>query len=146
MKGLVRRIDANPLQRLQRAVTARRNPTRNAPHQPAMQTDGSVHPRAILMRSPRSLHVIWDEYVNGVGGNKPAKFFTRAERGTCKCIYSRRKHVWDMVDGLVRSGVPARDAVDRIYTHYGPHLSPTAIINRIKADKKAKTIPPMLRG
>ena len=31
------------------------------------------------MSSPRNLHVIWDEYVNGVAGNKPAKFFTRAE-------------------------------------------------------------------
>ena len=147
MKGLVRRIDANPLQRLQQAVGPgrRRQGARHAPPRP-QQTDESVNPRAILMRSPRNLHVIWDEFINGTGGNKPAKFFTRAERGTCKFVYSRRKHIWDMVEGLVRAGVPSRDAIDRIYTHYGPHLSPTAIIGLIKKDKKAGAVPVMLGG
>ena len=146
LRGLVRRIDANPLQQLQRATQGGgRHGARNAPP-PRQQTDGSINPRAILMHSPRNLHVLWDEYVNGVGGNKPAKYFTRAERGRCKFKYSRRKHVWDMVDGMVRAGIPSRDAVDRIYTHYGPQLSPTAIINLIKGDKKANRIPAMLRG
>ena len=146
LKGLVRRIDAHPLQQLQRAAnTGRgRQGTRNAP--PRQQTDESVNSRAVLMHHPRNLHQLWDEYTNGVGGNKPAKFFTRAERGTCKFKYSRRKIVWDVVERLVHSGVPARDAVDRLYTHYGPQLSPTAIINLLKVDRKKKTIPQMLGG
>ena len=88
--------------------------------------------------------MLWDEYITGIGLNKPAKYFTRAERGTCKYKYSRRKIVWDVVDRLVRTGLPARDAIDRIYAHYGPNLSPTAIINSLRKDKK--NLPPMLRG
>ena len=47
---------------------------------------------------------------------------------------------------LTRQGNPTkshRDAVDRIYTHYGPNLSPTAIINALRKDKAS--LPPMLR-
>ena len=140
---VVRRIDANPLQQLQLAAQGRgRQGTRNAP--PLQQADINVNTRAILTPNPRSLYMLWDEYMTGIGHNKPAKFFTRAERGRCKYKYSRRKIVWDVVERLVRAGVPSRDSIDRIYTQYGPNLSPTAIINILRKDKK--NLPPMLRA
>ena len=56
---------------------------------------------AVLVRSPRMLHQLWDEYIKGIGNNKPAKDFTRLERGRHKLVYCCRKIVWDVVANLV---------------------------------------------
>ena len=39
-----------------------------------------VHP-ANLCSCPKNLYVLWAKYESGVGGNKPARLFNRAERG-----------------------------------------------------------------
>ena len=36
---------------------------------------------AQLCSNPKPSRVLWDEHVNGTGGNKPAKDFTSEERG-----------------------------------------------------------------
>ena len=101
---------------------------------------------AVLVRSPRTLHQLWDEYIKGIGNNKPAKDFTRLERGRHKFVYCRRKIVWDVVANLVRAGVPASEAIGRIYNAYGANKSVTTIINAIKKDKKDRRLPHALRG
>ena len=39
-----------------------------------------------LMRNPKLLNFLWDEYENGVGGQKPVREFTRVERRRCKAV------------------------------------------------------------
>ena len=40
---------------------------------------------------PRTLAILWTEYEYGIGGNKPAKYFTARERGMVKIAYCLRK-------------------------------------------------------
>ena len=44
-----------------------------------------------LMPNPKSLFDLWDEYLNGVGGRKPARLFSQTERGRVKYKYTRRR-------------------------------------------------------
>ena len=99
---------------------------------------------ATLMPTPRSLHDLWSEYLNGVGGRKPARLFSHTERGRSKHRYSRRKIVWDIVSGLVRQGHTSELAIDKIYGVYGGQTSVTKIINGLKRDKKNGTLSPNL--
>ena len=100
---------------------------------------------ATLMPTPRSpLHDLWSEYLNGVGGRKPARLFSHTERGHSKHRYSRRKIVWDIMSGLVRQGHTSELAIDKIYGDYGGQTSVTKIINGLKRDKKNGTLNPNL--
>ena len=157
MNQLVRRIDANPLQQLQRAA---RNRTRGGLFPSARgrqavpqtgqynhQVDESFNPHAVLVPRLRTLHQLWEEYINGIGNNKPAKFFTRAERGRkeTKFIYSRRRIFWKLVEKHVNRNRAANDVIDMIYTLLGPNQSPSAIIMSIRHHTKHNTLPFQLR-
>ena len=100
---------------------------------------------ATLMPNPRSLYDLWNEYLNGVGGRKPARLFSETERGRCKSKYCRRKVVWDVVRNLVTLGHTSQRAIDIIYDVYGPQTSVTDIINRLRKDKKNGTLNPNLQ-
>lgn len=76
-------------------------------------------PPANLMKCPRDLFVLWAEYEAGIGGNKPARQFSPAERGKVKFKYCRRKIVWDVIDAMINAGCSAQVAIDRIYDEYG---------------------------
>ena len=89
--------------------------------------------------------MLWQEYMLGIGGRKLAKDFTAYERGQDKCRYCRRKIFWDLVAENVRAQRLATDVIDSIYAAYGSSLSVTAIINRIRKDKKNGTLPRSLR-
>mgnify|MGYP003512971962 FL=1 len=52
---------------------------------------------AELCLCPRTLYDLWQEYQYGLGGRKPAKYFTPTERGKVKHKYSRRKVVWETI-------------------------------------------------
>lgn len=99
---------------------------------------------AALSPNPRCLYTIWREYTEGIGGRKPARLFSAEERGRAKHIYTRRKAFWDMVDRMVRRGLIANVAIDRIYTHYGRYLSVTRVLNRIRQDRRMNMIPAAL--
>ena len=43
-------------------------------------------PLAVLMKAPPTLHELWREYQDGIGGSKPAKDFTAEERGKKKLL------------------------------------------------------------
>ena len=83
-----------------------------------------------------------DQY--GICRQKAAQLFTPHERGRVKHNYHRRKVVWDLVSGLVRGGLTANLAIDRIYQVYGADASVTTIINRLKKDAKDGTLHPNL--
>ncbi len=91
---------------------------------------------ATLSANPRSLHVLWEEYEQGIGGRRAARLFTRDERGRVKHKYHRRKMVWDLISILVRGGLTAQVAIDRIYDFYGRAESVTTIINKMKNDRR----------
>jgi hypothetical protein len=97
-----------------------------------------------LSPNPRTLYLLGDEYMNGVGGRKPAKDFTRQERGRVKFKYHRRGHVWNVVARLVDGGVSADVALDKIYAVYGVGSSVTSIINQMIRDKQLQIHHPTL--
>ena len=89
---------------------------------------------ATLMPNPKSLYDLWNEYLHGVGGRKPARLFSESERGRVKHKYSRRKVIWDAVRELVTLGHSSERAIDIIYNVYGAQTSVTTIINRLRKD------------
>ena len=104
-----------------------------------------MHPPT-LMPKPKSLFDLWDEYLNGVGGRKPARHFSESERGRVKYKYTRRKVVWDVIRKLVDLGHSSQRAIDMIYEVYGAQTCVTAIINRMRKDKLNGTLNPNLRA
>ena len=102
---------------------------------------GRVALEASLSPSPRTLHILWEEWEFGIGGRKPASQFTEHESGNKhhKSTYSRRKSFWSLVCHLIRRGIPAQDAINRIYGVYGHNLNVSKILDRIIRDRKNNT-------
>ena len=115
-----------------------------SPARPIRQTIGNTQ-SATLSAHPRTLYELWDEYVVGIGGRKPAREFTAKDRGRLKYKYYRRKKLWDLVCELTRGGLTHHVAIDRVYQVYGRRNSVTNIIAAIKRDGKNNFIPPLLR-
>ena len=90
---------------------------------------------ATLSPLPRTLNDLWVEYMFGIGGRKPARLFTRIERGHVKDKYSFRKLGWDVISNLVNSGMTAEDAIQKVYDVYGHSTPTTTILKKIRADK-----------
>jgi len=63
------------------------------------------------------------------------------ERDRVKHKYSRCKVVWDAIDRLVRGGLTANVAIDRIYNTYGRNATVTTIINCMLSDRRNNRIP-----
>ena len=152
---LARKIDNNPMNLLRRAnanaidrgESPRRRPTgrlQGSPQRITMVDDGCAA-NAVFSSHPRTLNDLWREWMEGIGGNKAAKYFTSRERGRCKHKYSRRKVAWDLIAERVRAGQTASQAIDGIYAAFGPNLSVTQIINAIKRAKSRNEMPVMLR-
>jgi hypothetical protein len=90
-----------------------------------------------LGKLPRTLHAVWMEYEIGCAGNKPAKEFTSKERGgKNKYSFYLRKFLWDQVSEMVRSGMDANDACERIYAVYGQFNSVTKILRALQRNKR----------
>jgi hypothetical protein len=140
MASLVRKIDMNPLHQLHRAANNNNAGVRMSPQRRPGRVDQAVDdgmdPRALLTPNPRTLHVLWEEWIRGVGGNKPAREFTRVERGRAKYKYSRRKNVWTVISKMVNAGLSAHEAIERLHQVYGAGASPTRIINCLIRDKR----------
>ena len=110
------------------------------------QDNENGHPPADLSSCPRTLYDLWLEYEQGLGGRKAARLFTAQERGRVKHKYTRRKHVWDLIKLLIRSGLTYQTACDRIYAVYGHTTTVTSIINRLHNDKRSGNLHPDLQG
>jgi hypothetical protein len=98
-----------------------------------------------LSPNPRSLYLLWDEYENGIGGRKAARLFSREERGKVKDKFHRGKVVWNCIATLVCAGLMAHVAIDRIHHIYGENTTVTKIINRMRQDRRAGVVNPMLQ-
>ena len=101
-------------------------------------------PEATLSPSPRNLHVLWEEWVTGVGGRKAARLFTAQERGRNKHKFHRRKVVWDQISTMINAGYSSPAAIEAIYSAYGHGSTVTTIINRLKEDKRNGELHPNL--
>jgi len=110
------------------------------------QLQNAASPIASLSPTPRNLHILWTEYIIGIGGRKPAMEFSHYERGRVKHKYCRRNVIWTIVDNLVRSGLSCEVAIDRIYGIYGSQMCVTKIINAIRKDIEQGTLNPNLRS
>ena len=100
---------------------------------------------ALCLDSDRFLQNRGDCPTNGIGGRKAARLFSREERGKVKDKFHRRKAVWDCVATLVRAGLTAQVAIDRIHHIYGENTTVTNIINRMKQDRRAGIVNPVLQ-
>jgi len=101
--------------------------------QPPQQQAG---PPANLSPTPRNLHMLWQEWEHGIGGNKAAKLFTPEERGRVKHKYCRRRVIWKCIERQIARSVSYNVAIDRIYQVYGESATVTSIINKTKKDNK----------
>ncbi len=89
-----------------------------------------------LSARPKNLYDLYHEYEFGLGGSKPAKMFTSAERGACRFTYSLRLGFWTLVDDLVRKGRTSEVAIDLVYSVYGANQPVVSILRAIRVDKK----------
>ena len=99
---------------------------------------------ATLYPHPRTIEAMWDEYQNGIGGRKPARDFSRRERGSCKFKFARRKLIWDAVERLLDMGNDLSTACNKIRRVFGD-VSMTRLINLIWQDKNSAVPNPDLR-
>ena len=100
-----------------------------------------------LCENPKTLYVMWQEYMFGINGSKPAKDFTSNERGLNKSQYSRRKVAWEQIVTLMRSKhlYTANQAIEKIYSVYGIHTPLTKIAEMIRIDQKERGGHPELK-
>ena len=99
---------------------------------------------AILLKRPKDLYQLWHEFQFGCNGAKPAKDFSREERGANKFAYSRRKVFWDVVSGLVRSGFTSDSAIDKVYDVFGRSKPVTSILVSLR-QQRTNGLHPSLR-
>ena len=78
---------------------------------------------AVLMSNPKFLHVLWDEWTNGVNGSLPASEFTAEQRGRCRAKYSQRKVFWDCMLRLIRAGYTVQTSLQKINRVYSGNLT-----------------------
>ena len=81
-----------------------------------------------------------------MGGVKPAKAFTRQERGRNKFAFCRRLVFWRMVVSLVARGHTSDLAIDKVYGVYGRRLAVTEILRRMQKDEKERGGHPELQA
>ena len=92
--------------------------------------------KATLSRNPKTLYILWHEYDFEVGERRPAKSFSRKDRGDNRHVYSKRNVLWSLVVQMVGRGHSANGAIDKIYQAYGFKTSVTEVIKKLIQDKK----------
>jgi len=89
---------------------------------------------ATLSPRPKLLSVLWDEWVNGIGGRLPAKDFSPRQRGKCKVSFSHRKIFWDCMQRLIDNGCTSETALQRISRIYRGTI--TQILAAMQRDER----------
>ena len=129
------RLAASPAMRLVRSVPV---------VEEEEDTGDSNRVRAILMSRPKTCHDLWQDYMFGGPGRKPAKDFSPAERGRVKHLYSLRLPLCKKVAELVQAGVSATVACDKVYEAYGNRLPLSTILRKMKVDARSGNWPEVL--
>lgn len=104
-----------------------------------------VDRNAKLSRRPKDAITLWNEYQHGLDGSKPARLFTRSERGQVKHVHFKRKILWDKVSTLVNGGWTAEAACQKIHDIYGRNEPMTKILDAMRKDEKERGGHPELR-
>ena len=122
------------------AVPLSPGPARTAIHVGVAVQGGDSRP-ASLCRNPRMLSILWSEYMNGIGGRKPAQQFTQEERGGrgVKQNYHFRKPFWRCMQRLVDKGCTESVAIGRItriYIRSGSSSSITDVLRKMAKDER----------
>ena len=91
---------------------------------------------ATLCRNPKTLSILWEEYLNGIGGRLPAQQFTREQRGvlSVRANYCNRKGFWDCMQRLIDKGYTEAAALARISRVYQGSI--THILKAIRKDER----------
>ena len=93
--------------------------------------------RAVLMKRPKDLNVLWHEYKFGQSDRaKPAEFFTPAERGKSKLAYSRREVFWYLVVNMFIRRYTSDLIIDKIYSTFGQALTVSTILVKLRNDNR----------
>jgi hypothetical protein len=83
---------------------------------------------------PRHLFELWQEWTEGINGQKPAKNFTAVERnnktGGLKQKFYRRLMVWKTQARLIDGGMSVAEANHRIHTITGA-TTVTGVTNKL---------------
>ena len=106
--------------------------------------DGNIVPvdtTAQLVDHPKSLSILWKEWMFGIGRNKPAVNFTPRERNNDqnKNKYLKRKPFWLLLGRMVNADMHADAACERVfevYTLVAGATNISAILEAIRKDKK----------
>ena len=132
MNSSVRRLTIQPISRgVARTMTG-----------PSVGNDGITGGyTSTLCKRSKSLYVLWQEYEFGIGGRKAAKIFSAEERGKVKFNYSLRKHYWELMVRLIRSGHIFNTAIDKIYSVYDRSRSVTLILRELRKDSRTGGYP-----
>ena len=101
---------------------------------------------AKLLNHPKTLSILWREYMFGLGRNKPAIDFTTQERNNKKNknVYTRWKPFWLLVGRMTNAGWTDQVACEMIqetYTIVTGKSSITAILDGIRKDASHKPNP-----
>ena len=91
---------------------------------------------AILVDRPKTLDVVWKEYVSGINGTKPASEYTQEDIRANATKHCRRNAFWQVVSGWVRAGKTPEQAINKIYSVYGHKKLITEILKLMAHDKK----------
>ena len=107
--------------------------------------DGNIAPpidtTAQLVDHPKTLSILWREWMFGIGRNKPAVNFTPQERNTDqnKNKYLKRKPFWLLLGRMVNADMHADAACERVfevYTLVAGATNISAILEAIRKDKQ----------
>jgi len=124
MERMVKEIATSPARSINGGVGVNRNRTdRGTPIRVGAAAQGQDIRPATLCRNPKTLSLLWEEYLNGIGGRLPAQQFTREQRGvlSVRANYCNRKGFWDCMQRMVDKGLTEASALARISRVYeGP--------------------------
>ena len=118
-----------------------RNRSRGQATLPFAARDG----RPAKFSTYRTIGAAWQEWMHGIGGNKPVKDWTPAEYRAQKSTMCRRDKLFQLMAKLVNAGIAPAVVITRIEQQYGPVKSIHAVNSRIRDDVKNGTLPPALR-
>ena len=106
--------------------------------------DGNIAPpidtTAQLVDHPKTLSILWREWMFGIGRNKPAVSFTPQERNNKdnKNKYLKRKPFWSLLGRMVNANIHADAACERVfevYTVVAGATNMSAILKAIQQDR-----------
>ena len=105
--------------------------------------DGNIAPidtTAQLVDHPKTLSILWREWMFGIGRNKPAINFTPQERNNKdnKNKYLKRKPFWSLLGRMVNANIHADAACERVfevYTVVAGATNMSAILKAIQQDR-----------